>query len=175
MNISEVDHDTNNDGIMAMSMAIPRPQMMVVGGSAISKLTNIIDLAQAVVFIVGALMVITIIMSYLKKMWDGSQVVLNAVSVVGEKSADFVVEISTILAEGVTNVVDETTETLGEIGTDLAVGAESIGRNVAELGTTIGTGINDVAIDLGTLGTTTGNAAIDLTTAVKSMIPDIPF
>lgn len=155
------DSDNNND--------------LIVGGgtSIIAKITNIIKLTQAVVFIVGSLLVITIMMSYLKKMWDGSQKVISTVGEMGEKTADFVVEISDVLANGVTGVVDETSTMLSEIGEDIAEGAESIIDNVEELGNTVADGVSEVAGDLGTLGSTAGNAAGDIVTSIRSMVPII--
>lgn len=162
--MNEITYDHNNDDLPI--------SMIKRGGGGLDVITNIVNLTQAVVYIVGCMLILTIMMSYLKKMWDGSQLVLQTVDTVGEKTAEFVVDVGEVMSGGVVAVVDETTATLGEIGSDIAMGAESIIENVTELGSTIMDGAISVGNDLGTLGETVGDAGDSLVGAVTNMIPD---
>lgn len=143
--------------------------------SLIEKITHVVQLAQVAVYVVGTIIVLLIMMTYIRKMWDGSKKILTGISTLGTKSANFVVELTNTLADGIDTTVQHTAKELEEVGLDIVDGATSIGNNIADLGTTIGTGVVDIGNSLGQLGTATAGAAGQIMTAFTGMIPEINF
>jgi hypothetical protein len=139
----------------------------------LKEVEDIVQVTKAIVPIVGMLLVLTMIMSYLVKLSNASKLAINKLLGMGEETAEFFVGVGNMVAEGIDEAIVTTKELMYETGDDALVSFAPITDSVTELRDTIYDGAYEVFNKIGIMKDETRSKVNVLDDAVKSMIPDI--
>lgn len=139
----------------------------------VDKVEAYIKITQATVFIVGILVVVVMIMSYIKKMLDGRKRVIKAFNDIGTNTSGFIISLGDMLSDGVVSAISTTKESLIKSGNVVKDSADNVGENVINLGSTVTDGVTEVSDEISMLTSETSNNFTELTNAVHSMVPNI--
>lgn len=154
-------------------MSEPIVKLLSGGSGNVEDIENIIVITGAVTVLISALLILTMVLSYIKRLYDSSKRAVATLLGIADKTAEFVISIGRMTVDGLDEALADTKELLGGPGDDLKSSADPIKDSIGELQDTVRDGINRVSTSFGLQTTKTRTNSNKLLNGVTNMVPDI--